>query len=359
MYKTLLLFCFSNVFFFSGIHAQGFFSTNSYTISEPKGVGANNIFGWGENINSAIDPRTPSSPVYGSMQINYHTGLTFSAHSNYGGIRFYNQGYPGAYDSATGASMVMSITNGNVGIGTINPRAPLDLGRPLGSGALSSVLARLAEGDTEGDGTYLGIKGYNTQSVSGENNYNIKSFALEHSFYGKTNSSVNFFRGSSMTGGSISFNTNDNTERMRILYNGNVGIGVIDPGDKLAVNGTVHAKEVKVDMSGWPDYVFNADYLLTPLDEVKIYIDKNRRLPEMPSDLQVEKEGIKLGEMNKLLTKKVEELTLYLIEKNQQLKDLENRQKKELAIQTAMNQQLLDKMTEMQLQFEKLQDSKK
>jgi hypothetical protein len=107
-----------------------------------------------------------------------------------------------------------------------------------------------------------------------------------------------------------------------IINGGNVGIGTTIPDSKLTVNGTIHTKEVKVDLVGWPDYVFKPKYNLPSLLEVKNYIDKNHHLPEMPSEQEVAQDDLNLGEMNKLLVKKVEELTLYLIEKDKALKEL-------------------------------------
>ncbi|GGH18325.1 hypothetical protein [Mucilaginibacter phyllosphaerae] len=104
--------------------------------------------------------------------------------------------------------------------------------------------------------------------------------------------------------------------------NGNVGIGTTNPTDKLAVNGTIHTKEVKVDLNGWSDYVFDKTYILPGLNDVETYIQQNHRLPEMPSEKEVVENGLKLGEMNKLLTKKVEELTLYLINQQKQIDEL-------------------------------------
>ena len=110
---------------------------------------------------------------------------------------------------------------------------------------------------------------------------------------------------------------------------GNVGIGTTNPQNKLDVNGTIHSKQVIVDLNGWSDYVFKKDYTLTPLSDVKTYIDQNHHLPEIPSAEQVAKEGINLGEMNAKLLKKIEELTLYLIQQKedliQQRKDSENK----------------------------------
>ncbi|MBB3971047.1 hypothetical protein [Mucilaginibacter phyllosphaerae] len=103
---------------------------------------------------------------------------------------------------------------------------------------------------------------------------------------------------------------------------GNVGIGTSNPTERLAVNGTIHTKEVKVDLTGWPDYVFNKDYKLPALSVVKQYIDLNHHLPEMPPERQVVDNGIKLGEMNRLLTKKVEELTLYLLAQQKEITEL-------------------------------------
>jgi len=101
--------------------------------------------------------------------------------------------------------------------------------------------------------------------------------------------------------------------------NGNVGIGTPNShADKLAVNGTIHAKQVNVDLSNWADYVFDTDYRPMPLAEINAYIKKEHHLPEMPSAAAVEKDGLNVGEMNKLLLKKVEELTLYLIEKDKE-----------------------------------------
>ncbi|MDQ0966837.1 hypothetical protein QFZ20_002240 [Flavobacterium sp. W4I14] len=65
--------------------------------------------------------------------------------------------------------------------------------------------------------------------------------------------------------------------------------------------------------------MFNDDYMLITLAEVKDYITKNRHLPEIPSAVQMEKEGLNLGDLNIKLLKKVEELPLYLIEKDSQL----------------------------------------
>jgi hypothetical protein len=100
------------------------------------------------------------------------------------------------------------------------------------------------------------------------------------------------------------------------IQGGNVGIGVTDTkGYQLAVAGKAVAEEVVVKLrTNWPDYVFEQDYALTPLPALEDYIKKNKHLPEVPSAEEVFDNGVALGQMNKVLLKKIEELTLYLIE---------------------------------------------
>ncbi|WP_199137827.1 hypothetical protein [Pedobacter sp. ASV12] len=106
---------------------------------------------------------------------------------------------------------------------------------------------------------------------------------------------------------------------MQITDNGNVGIGTTTPNEKLSVNGKIRAKEIKVETANWPDYVFEEGYKVGTLQELESYIKANKHLPEMPSAKEVEANGVELGEMMKLQQKKIEELTLYLIEKDKEL----------------------------------------
>ncbi len=107
-----------------------------------------------------------------------------------------------------------------------------------------------------------------------------------------------------------------------IVPNGHVGIGTLHPDAELSVKGSIHTNEVKVDLNGAvaPDYVFDDNYDLRTLEETEKYIHANSHLPEIPSASEMEENGLNLKEMNLMLLKKVEELTLYMIEMNKDMK---------------------------------------
>jgi len=136
----------------------------------------------------------------------------------------------------------------------------------------------------------------------------------------------------------------------KLLFNpdgGNVGIGTTNPDAKLAVNGKIHSKEVKVDLIGWSDFVFFKDYKLPTLKEVENHIKEKGHLKDIPSAKEVEKNGFFLGEMDAKLLQKIEELTLYTIE---QEKKIEKIQKENKSLKT-MNLKLI----ELQKRLEKLE----
>jgi len=109
---------------------------------------------------------------------------------------------------------------------------------------------------------------------------------------------------------------------------GGVGIGVtsgasIPAGYLLAVDGKVLTEEVRVELSGdWPDYVFENDYKLTPFDKLRNFIAENKHLPNIPAAAEVEKNGFELGDMQKRMVEKIEELTLYMLQLESEMKEM-------------------------------------
>lgn len=114
--------------------------------------------------------------------------------------------------------------------------------------------------------------------------------------------------------------------------NGNVGIGFPatysanqdhTKGYKLAVNGSIHAKSIDVDLNGWADYVFDENYDLKSIDEVASFIKENKHLPGVKSAEEMTSKSVNLGDNQQMLMQKIEELTLYIIELNNRIKELE------------------------------------
>jgi hypothetical protein len=166
-------------------------------------------------------------------------------------------------------------TNGWVGIGTVNPQSELHVkGQTTFDGWL-----RINDASNSG-GDKWGIYGW-------EQRLQITHRKPDWSF---------------------------DSEIVNITSNGNVGIGVFIPNEKLSVNGNIRAREIKIEQSNWPDYVFTPSYKLMPLHKVEAFIKTNGHLPEVPSAKEVEGKGIEVGANQALLLKKIEELTLYMIE---------------------------------------------
>ena len=93
----------------------------------------------------------------------------------------------------------------------------------------------------------------------------------------------------------------------------------------LSVAGNIVAKKVKVETSDWADFVFDKGYKLTALSDIEKYIAQNKHLPDVPSECDAIEKGLDVGEMNKLLLQKVEELTLYLIQQKKEIDALKNK----------------------------------
>jgi hypothetical protein len=116
--------------------------------------------------------------------------------------------------------------------------------------------------------------------------------------------------------------------RLNVNTNGNVGIGTGNPHYKLDVAGTAKACEFRVNLTGC-DFVFEKGYKLRPLAEVEQFINTHKHLPEIAPAKEMETDdGVALGELNSKLLQKVEELTLYIIDLEKRMKDIEKKTNK-------------------------------
>lgn len=112
--------------------------------------------------------------------------------------------------------------------------------------------------------------------------------------------------------------------KMMFDEKGNLALGTSNPYNyKLAIEGIIGARKVKVTQQTWADFVFKPGYELPTLQELSDYIREHQHLPGIPSEAEVLADGIDLGEMNKKLLQKIEELTLHVIDLNERLKALE------------------------------------
>jgi hypothetical protein len=240
-----------------------------------------------------------ASPASFVELMNFNS-IVFKGGSAYGGLHFVSA--TNLAQANWSDKMILSDA-GNLGIGTSTPQAPIH----ISSGAL---YPRVYVQSTNASGG----PGYTITETSGAEGwswvYNIP-------------------------GGFMSFFKGGLGNTMTISNTGNVGINTTNPGPyKLAVEGTLGARKVVVTQANpWADYVFDDNYQLPSLDSVNKYIKANHHLADIPLADSVAKAGIDLGNNQALLLKKIEELTLYAIQQNQQLEE----QKKDIATLIRMN----------------------
>jgi hypothetical protein len=121
----------------------------------------------------------------------------------------------------------------------------------------------------------------------------------------------------------------DNSHRMTISRNGNVGIGIVNPVEKLDVAAKIRACEVILEQNNWCDYVFDANYNLKSLDEVEQFIKQNKHLPNIPPAGEIAQNGIAISDMTQRIMEKIEELTLYVIQQQKEIEQLKQKIKAE------------------------------
>ncbi|MCC9072581.1 tail fiber protein [Flavobacterium sp. F-65] len=210
----------------------------------------------------------------------------------------------------------------NVGIGTVDPLSKLTVAGSITiNGGLNNTLTRPAIlGSTS---EYGEIRAYSMHGNKLDDGFLRLSAGGGSTAWAKTYIDLSGYSVVPDMNRNIVFGTSGG-ERMRIDQAGNIGIGTINPDAKLTVAGNIHAREVKITVNAGvvPDYVFANGYKLKSLQEVEEYIKKNSHLPEIPSAKEIEKNGLMLAEMNMGLLKKMEEMTLYMIEQDKEMKNL-------------------------------------
>ncbi|MBO9593707.1 MAG: hypothetical protein J7599_12435 [Niabella sp.] len=192
--------------------------------------------------------------------------------------------------------------SGNVGVGTTTPQALVHI---AGANQSNVPVAPLILSRYWGDNT------------------NTRASALFHYMDGTNDKLVIAVSGPAASESSPASPVDLLRAKMVIQSNGYIGIGTVNPTERLAVNGTIRARELKIQNTNWPDYVFRPSYRLMSLSQIERFITTNGHLPEVPSAKEVAEKGIEVGANQAILLKKIEELTLHLIQLEKKVTDLE------------------------------------
>lgn len=171
---------------------------------------------------------------------------------------------------------------------------------------------------------------YNVVGLNASTTYNFYVRALDAAGNISSNSNTISATTTSGGGGGGEPYTTQNANLPTVNWQSNnffaagmVGIGTAPNNNfRLSVNGNIRAREVIVE-TGWSDFVFEKEYYLPSLTDVEEHIKKFGHLKDIPSAMEVQNNGIGLAEINTKLLQKIEELTLYIIEMNKQIIELE------------------------------------
>ena len=302
--------------------------TEKLTIAQAVGTGYNSMLSFNELSNNGNN----------SMGIDFKfAGLSGFPWGSTGRIEVARQSTSSNFDMLfhTATLGVLSekmriLNNGNVGIGTSTPGAKLTI---AGSAATYWTNSAISFNETSGvatsrnwvigngSGPSYGDLAFHVSVAPGASPSGIPVMVLT-----KTGS-LGIGTSAPAVGALLDVN---GLTYSRQLYVGTPDANTINymgSNNLLAVNGTAVFVKAKVAVYGstWPDYVFSQNYKLMPLDSLEQFIQLNKHLPEVPTAGDIEKNGIDLGDNQTLLLKKIEELTLIVIEQNKKIKDQNKR----------------------------------
>ncbi|MBR6292463.1 MAG: hypothetical protein IKR33_06655 [Bacteroidales bacterium] len=309
-----------------GVYAQGY-TTLGIGITNPQGT---------LHVHSAVptNPVIPVDPPRDNFQDNYETVIRLT-NPNTGSTT--NDGFViGMMDDdmvmrsfehgdiklkvKNGSQMLIS-PSGNVGIGDTLWGVKFNVEGTSRLAGNTAVTGTLNVSGASTFGNTLSVGGGFTATTTGSAHADLQFTVGDNNSYVHMNAYGNVIASNNVdVGGKITAGGNI-TSSGNLVVTGTARLG---NGFYCDAQGNVKVKELRVTLTDWPDYVFDAGYRLMPLSEVEGYIAENGHLPQMPSAEEVEQDGADLGEMNKLLLQKVEELTLYVIDLQRQIEELKS-----------------------------------
>ena len=331
---------FGNLHSDSWIVSKGDYQNPKFTILQNGNVGIgtsspSNDQGWNRVLD--VSGTNHSKILATSNNSNFRVGIFSHNEEWHGGGGFIGTESNHTLFLIAGYDPKMTIlTNGNIGIGTNNPNGKLEIS---GNSAVYSdfasysgttvnnilpngkeptlIISEKTTGTFPSIGNEITYRGGLSFGKGGPGIYSINPNPAGSSYYGELRFHTTYWNGTDY----------NNTDRMVIKLDGNVGIGTTNPTSKLTVAGNINSREVKVSVDAGADFVFEKDYALPSLQEVEKFVTENKHLPEIASAKEMQKEGINLSEMNIKLLQKIEELTLYVIEQNKRIELLEKKNK--------------------------------
>lgn len=203
--------------------------------------------------------------------------------------------------------------SGKIGIGTTSASSPLE------------VKGQITVSSSSGTLFYSSHTGVQTFKLTNDNLVGVNNILLNDDGMGE---GIDWQNGRNISmftvgqGGFNAFRFGTTASFPYVLEGGNVGIGVKNPTEKLVVDGKILAEEIIVQNVPSSDYVFETVYNLRSIHEVETFINENKHLPDIPSAEEFKENGVGLGEMDDMLLRKVEELTLYVIELKKEIEIL-------------------------------------
>ena len=285
--------------------------------------GTNKLYAYPDTTKVGIGITSPTERLHinkGALKIGNSTSASDRSINllKFGDGDYVKMGEWEADDMLSFKASKYNFTNGNVGIGVSSPQYKLDVNGKLYLHTFENINSTAY--------SYLQWQALNLVMGVPKGTYSVSRIDLKSggSSQGSLYSELRLFTAYDENNSDVIIRLNT-MENCWINTPGYIGIGTTSPQHKLDVRGVIRANEILVNTVSGADYVFDKSYDLRPLSEVQSYIQQNKHLPEIPSAAEMQEKGVNMNELQMQLLQKVEELTLYIIQQEQRIQELESK----------------------------------